>query len=94
MGPTVAGDSESFMTRAAQLVRDHIKSQGDYWFNIDVADLDVIWFTKAGSDWRILFRTSRDDGIFYRVTRDPSVNEIRIDSFRQFHSTKLSDKGF
>jgi hypothetical protein len=88
-------DPESFLIKAGRLVYGIVKERNaDKALSFTEHDLDVIWFTKAFSEWRILFRTPLDDGLFYRVSNDPKIGEVRVDVFQQFDTIKLSNKDF
>lgn len=97
MLPTMTGDGESFLIKAGRLVYNHVLERArvagvPITFTTD--DLDVIWFTKAHDDWRILFRTPLQDNIYYRVTNDPHTNQVRIDAFQQFDQIVFDNKDF
>jgi hypothetical protein len=97
MAPTLANDPESFLIKAGRLVFDVVKNQlekAGKTVTFEVNDLDVIWFTKDSQDWKILFRTPLQDGVFYRVVHNSVDREVRIDAFRQFDQVVLSNKEF
>lgn len=95
MAPTLAGEGESFIIKAARLVYNHVADRAKASgipVTFTESELDVIWFTKLHDDWRILFRTPLQDNVFYRVTNDPHTRQVRIDAFQQFDQIVFDNK--